>query len=166
MATKTTDQLKSYFRKGMYPTEGQFADLIDSLRHKDEKVTIAEVKDLPQTLNGKYNASEGEILERRQNVLDEKVKRVELIQESQSGDIDDLKDENMIICDLIKPKTDLEDAHDALHALGDNYNSLYALAQTLRTFLETTDTKDTTINTWVEVENFLLGGTETSSLTA
>ena len=166
MATKTTDQLKSYFRKGMYPTEGQFADLIESFRHKDEKVTIAEVKDLPQTLNGKYNASEGEILEKRQQVLDGKVKRVELIQESQSEDIDDLKDENMIICDLIKTKSELADAHKAIHDLGDNYNSLYALAQTVKTFLETTDTKDTTINTWVEVEDFLRGITDTSSLTA
>ncbi|MDE5969618.1 MAG: hypothetical protein K2G74_02155 [Muribaculaceae bacterium] len=166
MAIKAIEQLKAYFKKGLYPTEEQFAHLIDSFRHKNDKVEIPDVEGLPNALNAKYDASNGEILEKRQQNLNDRVDHVEVVQESQSESIDKLKEKDRAICELIKSDSYIEEAHDALHALGDNYKSLYALAQTLKTFLETTDTKDTTINTWVEVENFLQGVTDTSSLTA
>ncbi|MBD5199243.1 MAG: hypothetical protein HDS83_02460 [Bacteroidales bacterium] len=166
MAIKAIEQLKAYFKKGLYPTEEQFAHLIDSFRHKNDKVEIPDVEGLPNALNAKYDASNGVILEKIQQDLNDRVDHVEIVQESQSESIDKLKEKDRAICELIKEDAYIDEAHDALHALGDNYKSLYALAQTLKTFLETTDTKDTTINTWVEVENFLQGVTDTSSLTA
>lgn len=51
-----------------------------------------------------------------------------------------------------------------LKKLGTNYISLYKIALTLKTFIESTDTADTTINTWREIENFLAGIEDSDSL--
>lgn len=48
----------------------------------------------------------------------------------------------------------LDEAKAALVALGSNYKDLYAVASTLKTFLQSNDTADSTINTWREIENF------------
>lgn len=57
--------LKTYFRRGAYPTEAQFAALIDSLRHKNEPVQINDVERLAATLNDKYSRTEGQALLRQ-----------------------------------------------------------------------------------------------------
>lgn len=49
-------------------------------------------------------------------------------------------------------------------ALGVNYSTLWALANTLKTFLEAKDTADSTINRWQEIETFLQGITDTETL--
>ncbi|WP_415327951.1 hypothetical protein [Chryseobacterium sp. MMS23-Vi53] len=36
------EQLKTYFQKGKYPTQGQFSELIDSLKHKEDPLTQKE----------------------------------------------------------------------------------------------------------------------------
>lgn len=69
------------------------------------------------------------------------------------------------IRELIKTDSTLDDAKAEMMALGKNYLSLYALASTVKTFIETTDTKDTTINTWREIEDFLQGITDQETLT-
>jgi hypothetical protein len=46
MPIKLKSVLKSYFVRGAKPTEGQFADLIDSMRHVSEKVAISDVEGL------------------------------------------------------------------------------------------------------------------------
>lgn len=53
---------------------------------------------------------------------------------------------------------------ESLTSLGDNYKSLYDLANTVKTFIESTDTADSTINTWREIENFLAGIEDSESL--
>lgn len=40
MAVRTIEQLKSFFRRGMYPTEQNFADLCESFVHRAEKLGI------------------------------------------------------------------------------------------------------------------------------
>lgn len=52
MAIRTPTQLKTYFETGKFPTQEQFADLIDSLRHVQATVPIAEVAGLNAVLNG------------------------------------------------------------------------------------------------------------------
>ncbi|WP_148332329.1 hypothetical protein [Bacteroides acidifaciens] len=49
-------------------------------------------------------------------------------------------------------------------ALGANYSTFWALANTLKTFLEAKDTADSTINRWQEIETFLQGITDTETL--
>lgn len=46
----TRDQLKAYFETGKYPTEVQFADLIDSLRLKEDVLTKKELAILANNL--------------------------------------------------------------------------------------------------------------------
>ncbi|AXH74496.1 MAG: hypothetical protein KNU04_gp29 [crAssphage sp. isolate ctbg_1] len=52
---------------------------------------------------------------------------------------------------------------ESIVALGDNYKSLYDLANTVKSFIESTDTADKTINTWKEIENFLAGVEDSDS---
>lgn len=77
MATKTKEQLKAYFRKGMFPTESQFADLIDSLRHIGEKLRIADVQGLADALNSKENRSEMLLLRNEFDKVCEEVRKNE-----------------------------------------------------------------------------------------
>lgn len=180
MAIRTLDQLKTYFRKGLYPTESQFADVLDSYRHKGEKVGLTQIEGLADALNSKYNTSEAKIIEAKQKQQEADIDWLKTVQETQAEDIDELQESDKTqreeletingelakVRELIKSGATLDQARDALLALGENYNTLYSLASTVKTFLEATDTKDKTINTWLEVENFLQGITDTASLTA
>lgn len=60
--------------------------------------------------------------------------------------------------------TSIFNLKQSLNTLGDNYKSLYNLATTVKTFIESTDTADNTINTWKEIENFLAGIEDSDSL--
>ena len=64
MAQKEKNILKKYFRKGEYPTESQFSDLIDSLRHFSDEILLSDVTGLNKALNTKFNVSEGEALKK------------------------------------------------------------------------------------------------------
>lgn len=64
MATQTREILKTYFQTGKYPTEAQFAALIDSMRHKDDQIGIAYVTGLADALNALNQALAG-----KQNTL-------------------------------------------------------------------------------------------------
>ena len=50
-------QIKSWFKKGMYPTESQFANTFDSFWHKDDTLPLSVIQNLMQILNGKAPAS-------------------------------------------------------------------------------------------------------------
>lgn len=179
MAIQTIAQLKAWFRRGLYPTEGQFADLIDSFRHKSEKVPLADVSGLTEALNNKYDTTEAEQLEAKVKKYDAVINQLQEEQENQGlaiseihqtdeaqqAWIDETTDELAKIRELIKSGATIDEAKTALLALGSNYAGLYALAVTVKTFLEASDTKDTTINTWQEIEKFLQGITDTESLT-
>ena len=56
-------------------------------------------------------------------------------------------------------------ALSALTALGTGYNSIVAVATTLKDFLTNATDSDTVINKWKEIEAFLSGITETQNLT-
>ncbi len=178
MAVQNIAQLKKWFKNGAYPTESQFADLIDSFRHKNDKVGLTEVEGLTNSLNKKYDASEGRILEtmiaRHTTQIDwlntvqerqaEEIDELEETDEAQQIEINTAKNDIINISNIIKSGGSLDDAKAALEALGENYAGLYALAVTVKTFLETTDTKEATINTWQEIESFLQGVTDNESL--
>lgn len=58
MALRTLETLKSYFFEHAYPTWQQFHDVLDSYRHKNDKVPITEVDGLAEQLNSKIPSSE------------------------------------------------------------------------------------------------------------
>ena len=110
MPTKSTVQLKEWFRKGCYPKEEHFADLVDSYFHKEEDIIpIHHVKDLPDRLNDKYPKSDGQELESKvatlrddfdsyreqtdvqiDNIIDN-LEEIEEVDERQQGEIDTLQ---------------------------------------------------------------------------
>ena len=71
MAIRDISQLKAWFRRGLYPTEGQFADLIDSFRHRLERVALTDVEGLADALNRKYDISSATGLDTRLKRLEE-----------------------------------------------------------------------------------------------
>ena len=50
-------QIKSWFKKGMYPTESQFANTFDSFWHKDDTLPLSAIQNLMQVLNDKASVS-------------------------------------------------------------------------------------------------------------
>ncbi len=56
IASKTT--LKQYFKSGAIPTEGQFADLIDTMVSEDNAMTAADVSEA--FVNGLNSLNDGE----------------------------------------------------------------------------------------------------------
>ena len=89
MAIRSIAQLKAWFKRGMYPTAAQFADWMDSYRHKEEKIDIASIDQLPELLNGKYSASDGAQLERKTASLEENLTTHEQYSEEKFGTIYD-----------------------------------------------------------------------------
>lgn len=71
MAKETVAQLKAWFRKGLKPTEEQFAALLDSYVHKDDEIDINKVKGLVALLNKKYDQVLGKALQQKVAELEE-----------------------------------------------------------------------------------------------
>lgn len=90
MAIRTIAQLKAWFRRGMFPTESQFADWLDSFRHKQEKVEMSEVSGLTDTLNKKYDASEGNALSSNVRESQKRIEVVRMDVESLYGKVETL----------------------------------------------------------------------------
>ena len=57
MPRKTKEQLKDYFQTGDIPSQSEYAELIDALRHMDEKLPIADVESLQASLDSKATLS-------------------------------------------------------------------------------------------------------------
>ncbi|MFS2391664.1 hypothetical protein AAH174_05710 [Bacteroides thetaiotaomicron] len=64
----------------------------------------------------------------------------------------------------VHPTVAFASLESTFSALGENYSTLWALANTLKTFLDAKDTADSTINRWKEIETFLQGITDTETL--
>lgn len=63
MPTKNLAQLKSWFRKGMYPTEANFIDFMDSFFHKtDDIIPISAVGTLAERLNRKLDTADADVI--------------------------------------------------------------------------------------------------------
>ena len=64
----TREQLKNWFRKGLYPLESQFHAWIDSFWHKSEKLPLSQIEGLAEAINGKADAS---VIDTKQNKTDD-----------------------------------------------------------------------------------------------
>ena len=93
MAIRSIAQLKAWFKRGMYPTAAQFADWMDSYWHREEKIDIASIDQLPEQLNGKYPDSNGKQLERKTTELEENLTTHEQYSEEKFGTIYDRLEE-------------------------------------------------------------------------
>ena len=57
MAQTSKENLKKYFETGDKPTQTEYAELIDALRHVDEKLPIGDVESLQTSLDSKATTS-------------------------------------------------------------------------------------------------------------
>ncbi len=193
MAKTSIENLKARFKRGMYPTEGDFANVFDSYVHKDDGIDINDVtadngsktlttllqefkqeilqdaKDQQEQyddteLKGKVEANEGNI-----SSLESRVSTNE-------GDISSL--EGRVLTnegDISTLKDDLDTAEDfiaghetRIQALEERAEVPEGLAEFIvkvNSFLEDSDATDSTINKWKEIEAFLSGITDTETLT-
>lgn len=77
MSRKNREQLKERFRRGAYPTEGDFSDLMDSYVHQSDRIEISQVSGLSEALNNKYDGGVGADLERTIETLGRKTERLD-----------------------------------------------------------------------------------------
>ncbi|GAB6121667.1 hypothetical protein [Dysgonomonas termitidis] len=69
MAIRERDLLKSWFRTGMYPTEEQFADFMDSYIHKLDSINFEDISGLDEYINARNEALAAAINEFVANAL-------------------------------------------------------------------------------------------------
>lgn len=183
MAIRLRSTLKQWFKRGKYPLEEQFADWIDSFLHKTEdKLPLANVEGLPEQLNAKYDHASGVALEDKHDTLRTEFNRhtatsavefkrisddindLQATDERQQGEINTANANLEYLRKRLHPTAVFDSLESTFSALGAGYSTLWALADTLKTFLEAKDTADSTINRWREIETFLQGVTDTETL--
>lgn len=98
MAVRTIAQLKAWFRRGLYPTESQFADWLDSYRHKYDKVAMSEVEGLTAALNRKYDASEARALK---DLVDGAMDSMDVI----NTEMEDMRDEMEVLSNTLTDRS-------------------------------------------------------------
>ena len=190
---KDRRSLNNRFKKGMYPTEDDFADVFESYVHKDDTIEMSKVvlKEGGETVS--------EVIDKKadKKTLDAFIEEVdtvlETVRDAETGEItktviqdlskrikdaeDDIADnsntaernENAIAKILsILGKQDGEtvsELAERFSALSGSYATVYAFISKVKAFLESADVADTTINRWQEIENFLQGITDKETLT-
>ena len=93
MAIRSIAQLKAWFKRGLYPTQEQFYDWLDSFLHKEDKIAPSSVEGLTDQLNGKYPDADGKLLEQKTAELEDQLNTHEQYSEEKFGTIYDRLDE-------------------------------------------------------------------------
>lgn len=167
--TNRTD-LENRFKKGMYPTENDFANVFASYVHKDDAITLSQI-----TLEeGGDNL--GEVIDSKadkttlQTFIDETETILQVVRNDKnqiaSTAIDDLLSRIQAAEDDIDTAEDNISGHETRIATLESSKTDYeAFKERVRAFLEDADASDATINRWHEIETFLQGITDTETLT-
>ena len=87
MAIRSIAQLKAWFKRGLYPTQEQFHDWLDSFLHKEDKIAPSSVEGLTDQLNGKYPDADGKLLEQKTAELEDQLNTHEQYSEEKFGTI-------------------------------------------------------------------------------
>ncbi len=139
--TKTSRaDLKNRFKKGMYPTEGDFANVFESYVHKDDDISMSKVV----LTDGDGNTTT------LNNVIGNKADKTDLTE---------------ITNRLTTAENDIDTAEDNIAGHETRIQGLEAFKERVRAFLEDADASEETINRWHEIESFLQGITDTQTLT-
>lgn len=93
MAIRSIAQLKAWFKRGLYPTQEQFHDWLDSFLHKEDKIAPSSVEGLTDQLNGKYPDADGKLLEQKTAELEDQLNTHEQYSEEKFGTIYDRLEE-------------------------------------------------------------------------
>ena len=170
---KDREALKNRYRKGMYPTESDFADVFESYVHKDDdipmsKVVITDGDGNPTTLSGEIDKKADKTT--LQTFIDETETILQVVRNDNnqiaSTAIDNLLSRIQAAEDDIDTAEDNISGHETRIATLESSKTDYeAFKERVRAFMEDTDASDATINRWHEIETFLQGITDTETLT-
>lgn len=139
--TKTSRaDLKNRFKKRMYPTEEDFANVFESYVHKDDNIPMSQVV----LTDGDGNTTT------LNNVIGNKADKTDLTE---------------ITNRLTTAENDIDTAEDNIAGHETRLQTLETFKERVRAFLEDADASDETINRWHEIESFLQGITDTQTLT-
>lgn len=165
--------LKNRYRKGMYPTENDFADVFESYVHKDDDIPMSKV--VITDGDGKQTTLSGEIDKKAdkttlQTFIDETETILQVVRNDNnqiaSTAIDDLLSRIQAAEDDIDTAEDNISGHETRIATLESSKTDYeAFKERVRAFMEDADASDATINCWHEIETFLQGITDTETLT-
>lgn len=136
MAVRNLSQLKGWFKRGMYPTESQFGDWLDSFFHRDDKIPVGSVDGLAEAINGKAEKSSVDTLS--QSVTTVSQQAIAADQKAQQA----IEEAGNIISTL----------RDGVAPAGDTLAKLYALIQTINEVLHS---DDVTLDTVQEIVAFI-----------
>jgi hypothetical protein len=170
---KDREALKNRYRKGMYPTENDFADVFESYVHKDDdipmsKVVITDGDGKPTTLSGEIDKKADKTT--LQTFIDETETILQVVRNDNnqiaSNAIDNLLSRIQAAEDDIDTAEDNISGHETrIVTLESSKTDYEAFKERVRAFLEDADASDATINRWHEIETFLQGITDTETLT-
>ncbi|MCF0184094.1 MAG: chitobiase/beta-hexosaminidase C-terminal domain-containing protein [Bacteroidaceae bacterium] len=116
MAQQDRATLKSFFRTGAYPTEQQFADLIDSLRHHTDSIGMGMVEGLYDALNGKAP----------QEIA---VKVEEILRKIETGEIGGMTPEEKAAFEKMRQMFTVDETNRLLKVKGDTKNWVVGLTE-------------------------------------
>ena len=127
---------------------------IDDLQAEDERQ------------QGEIDALEAEVenIHKKDAAQDKEITALHKKDSDQQAEIDTANANLEHLRKRLHPTAVFGSLESTFSALGANYSTLWALANTLKTFLEAKDTADSTINRWQEIETFLQGITDTETL--
>ena len=136
MALRSIQQLKSWFKKGMYPTESQFGDWLDSFFHREDKIPVGSVDGLAEAINSKAEKTTVETLSNNVSVVSQQASAAD--QKAQQA----IQEASAVIATL----------RDGVPVEGDTLAKLYTLIQTINSLLRS---DDVTLDTVQEIVAFI-----------
>lgn len=159
------EQLESNFRQLRTDYEAHEKSSREQFNNIADNIEELEAEDERQ--QGEIDAlnTEVENIYKKDAAQDEEIEELHKTDTALQTSLTAAHDDIGKIREMLKSGATLAEAKAALVALGANYKDLYAVASTLKTFLQSKDTADATINTWQEIESFLQGITDAQSLT-
>ncbi|MBQ3690285.1 MAG: hypothetical protein II937_10580 [Bacteroidales bacterium] len=158
MAQNTRTELKNKFKRGMYPTEGDFANVFDSYVHKDDMVELEKVV---QTIDNEQKTLATIINESKEEAIAAAVQ-----QAGESEALTAIRNRLTTAEDDIDTDEDNISGHETrIQTLETSKSDYEAFKERVRAFLEDSDASDETINHWHEIESFLQGITDQETLT-
>ena len=181
------------FKKGMYPTENDFANVFASFVHKDDtismlQVTLAEgeetigevidkkadkqtledfISDIETVLETTRDEETGEITNTAIKALAERIETAEDDIASAANTAESNENAIVKILSILgrQEGETVSELAERFSSLSGDYATVYAFVSKVKDFLESADVADETINRWQEIENFLQGITDTETLT-
>ena len=159
------EQLEGNFRKLKADYEAHEQSSREQFNNIADNIEELEAED--ERLQGKIDALNAEVdnIHKKDAAQDKEIEDLHKTDTALQTSLTNAHNDIGKIREMLGGGATLDEAKAALVAWGSNYKDLYAVASTLKTFLQSNDTADSTINTWREIESFLQGITDSESLT-